>query len=198
MLSISILSLAWGSTLFQVRLYRSQLVWATFALPIPEVKWFYRDFTQGTAVVFLLRCKLNLIAFAMMVSALKSDFFGRFCHRVDRVHSLRKILTRLRGMNFCSNLANFAPSQIRQPNSPKCTQIVQNAPNMSLGSNGVDRVRLLRKIPTRLRGTNFCTNSALFAPIFVMQPNSPKCTQIVQNVPKHHFTVQWVDRVPLL
>src|SRR6185437_14825251 len=55
----------------------------------------------------------------------------------------------------------------------------------------MDPVRSLRKISTRLRGTNFCTSSALFTPIFVMQPNSPKCTQIVRNVPKHHFTVQW-------
>ena len=29
---------------------------------------------------------------------------------------------------------------------------------MSLESNGVDRVRSLRKIPTRLRGMNFCTS----------------------------------------
>ena len=35
--------------------------------------------------------------------------------------------------------------------------------NMSLGSNVEDRVRSLRKIPTRLRGTNFCTSSARFA-----------------------------------
>ena len=31
--------------------------------------------------------------------------------------------------------------------------------NMSLGSNGVDRVRSLRNDSTRLRGTNFCTSS---------------------------------------
>ena len=42
---------------------------------------------------------------------------------------------------------------------------IQNAPkhyetqqNMSLVSNGVDRVHSLQKIPMRLRGTNFCTN----------------------------------------
>ena len=46
-----------------------------------KLSGFYRDFTRGTAVVFQLRCELNLIAFAMMVSALKSDFFGQFCHR---------------------------------------------------------------------------------------------------------------------
>ena len=147
---------------------------------------------------------------------------------------MRKIPTRLRGTNFCSCSARFAPSFVRQPNSPECTQIVENAPkhkfrvkwggsgafvtkiptrlrgtnfctslarfelsvatqqtipnapkwyethqNMSLGSNGVDRVLLLRKIPMRLRGTNFCISSARFAPSFVRQPKGPKCTQTV-------------------
>jgi len=51
-------------------------------------------------------------------------------------------------------------------------ETIQNAPkhyethqNISLGSNGVHRVRSLQKIPMRLRGTNFCincTNSARF------------------------------------
>src|SRR6185369_13674099 len=63
--------------------------------------------------------------------------------------------------------------------------------NGSLGSNGVDRVRSLRKIPTRLCGTNLCTSSARFAPSFVRQPNGPECTQIVRNAPKRHFRVQW-------
>ena len=160
--------------------------------------------------------------------------------------SLRKIPTRLRGTNFCTSSAHFAPSFVRQPNGPECTQIVQNAPkhqfrvqwggsgafvaknsdatswhellnlfgpfciefrkatkqsrmhpnstnapNVSLGSNGVDRMLSLRKIPTRLRGTNFCTSSAHFAPSFVRHPNGPECTQIVQNAPKRHFGVQW-------
>ena len=61
---------------------------------------------------------------------------------------------------------------------------------LSLGSNGVDWVRSLRKIPNRLRGTNFCTSSARFAPSFVMRPNSPECTQIVRNTPKLQFRVQ--------
>ena len=46
-------------------------------------------------------------------------------------------------------------------NVPKWYEMHQN---MSLGSNGVDRVGSLRKILTRLRGTNFCTSSARFAP----------------------------------
>ena len=61
---------------------------------------------------------------------------------------------------------------------------------MSLGSNGVYRVRSSRKTPTRLRGTNFCTSSAHFAPSFVRQPNGPECSQIVQNAPIRQFRVQ--------
>ena len=107
---------------------------------------------------------------------------------VDQVRSSRKTPTRLRGMNFCTSSERFAPSFVRQHNGPICTQTVQNAPkhefsvqwsgssgfvaprwyqthqNMSLGSNGVDRVLSLRKIPMRLRGTNFCTSLAPFAP----------------------------------
>src|SRR6185295_729744 len=48
----------------------------------------------------------------------------------------------------------------------------------------------LRKIPSRLRGTNFCTSSSRFAPSFVRQPNGHKCTQIVRNAPKCQFMVK--------
>ena len=55
----------------------------------------------------------------------------------------------------------------------------------------MDRVRSLRKIPTRLHGTNFCTSSARCAPSFVRQPNGPECTQIVRNATKCQFRVRW-------
>ena len=58
-------------------------------------------------------------------------------------------------------------------------------------SSDLDRVRSLRKISTRLRGTNFCTSSARFPPCFVRQPNGPKCIQIVRNAAKHQVRVQW-------
>ena len=57
------------------------------------------------------------------------------------------------------------------------------------------RVCSLRKIPTRLHGTNFCTSSARCALSFVRQLNGPECTQIVRNTPKCHFRVQWVDQL---
>ena len=166
---------------------------------------------------------------------------------VDQVHSLRKILMRPHGTNFCTNCTSwirFFPSFVQQWNYPKCTQTqwgtpkhefrvqwvwircvcyekfrcdflaqtfaliapVQpilhrvwcsnetspNAPkhyethqNMSLGSNGVDRLRSLQKILTRLRGTNICTNFGPFCTEFRkatkqsrMHPNSTKRTKM--------------------
>jgi hypothetical protein len=79
----------------------------------------------------------------------------------------------------------------RQPNGPECSQIVPNAPKRQFRVQGVDRVHSLRKILTRLRGTNFCISSACFALSFVWQPNGPKCTQIVRNATKHQFRVRW-------
>ena len=77
---------------------------------------------------------------------------------------------------------------------PKAPKYYKTYWNMTLGSNGVDRVRPLRKIPMWLRGTNFCincTNSSRFAPSFMQLRNDPKCTQTLWNAPKHEFRVQW-------
>ena len=55
--------------------------------------------------------------------------------------------------------------------------------NMSLWSNGVDREHMLRKIPTRLRGTNFCINCTSLARFrsvakwCQMHPNGKKGTK---------------------
>ena len=77
------------------------------------------------------------------------------------------------------------------PNAPKHYATHQN---MSLGFNGVDWVRSLRKIPMWFRGTNFffnCTSSPCFASSFMQLRNDPKCTQTLYNAPKHEFRVQW-------
>ena len=79
----------------------------------------------------------------------------------DWLHSLRKIPSQVHGTNFCTNCTSSASLH-----HVSCgNETIQNAPkhyetpqNMSLGSNGVDRVCLLRKIPTWLRGMNFCIN----------------------------------------
>ena len=77
------------------------------------------------------------------------------------------------------------------PNAPKHYEMHQN---MNLGSNGIYRVRFLRKITKWLRGTNFCingTSSPRFAPSFMLLWNDPKCTQTLCNAPKNEFIVQW-------
>ena len=77
------------------------------------------------------------------------------------------------------------------PNAPKHYETHQN---MSLGSDGVDRVDLLQKILTQFCGLNFCINfnsSARFEPSIVKQRNGPKCTQTLRNKTKHECWVQW-------
>ena len=92
---------------------------------------------------------------------------------VGREHSLRKIPKR-RHAQTCALIAPVQPvlhrvscSNKTLPNAPKYNEMHQN---MSLGSNGVDRVRSLQKILIRLRGKKICINctrSAHFVPSFV-------------------------------
>ena len=68
------------------------------------------------------------------------------------------------------------------PNAPEEYEMHQN---MSLGSNGVDQVRWLRKITTQLRGMNFF---ALITPVqYVLQQVS--CSyKTIPNAPKYYET----------
>ena len=90
---------------------------------------------------------------------------------LNQVRSLRKILTRLRDTNYCTSSARFASSFVRQPNGPKRTQVVRNIPKHQFRVQRGGSGAFIAKIPTRLRGTNFCTSSTSFAPSFVRQPN---------------------------
>ena len=112
-------------------------------------------------------------------------------NELDPVHSLRKIPTRLRGTNFCTRSARFAPSLVRQPNGPKCTQTVLNAPKhefrVQWGGSGV----FVAKNSDATSWHELLYSSAHFASSFVRQTNGPECTQIVRNAPKHQFRVQW-------
>src|SRR6185312_13962977 len=110
---------------------------------------------------------------------------------LDRVRSLRKIPTRLRGTNFCTSSARFAPIFVRQPNGPDCTQIVRNAPKhqfrVQMGESGA----FVAKNSDATSWHELLHFSARFAPSFVRQQNGPGCTQIVRNAPKHQFWGQW-------
>jgi len=92
---------------------------------------------------------------------------------VDWVHLLQKFWC-----DFVARIsALIAPVQPVLHRVSSSNKILPNAPkyyethqNMSLGSNGVDTLHSLWKIPMQLRGKNFCincTSSAHFAPSFV-------------------------------
>ena len=111
---------------------------------------------------------------------------------------------RLRGTNFCTSSASFAPRFVRQPNGivapsfvrlpngPKCTQVVRNTPKRQLRVQwGGSGAFVAKNSDATSWHELFCTSSVRFAPSFVRQPNSPECTQIIQNAPKHQFRVQW-------
>ena len=89
---------------------------------------------------------------------------------VDRVDLLQKILMQLCGLKFCINYnssVHFEPSIVKQRNGPKCTQTLQN---ISLVSNGVDRVHSLQKKSDTTSWHELCINctiSAHFAPSFL-------------------------------
>ena len=81
------------------------------------------------------------------------------CDFVARTFALIALVQSVLHRVLCSN------ETIR--NAPKYYKTHQN---MSLGSNGVGRVHLLRKIPKQLHGTNLCinwTSSTRFATSFV-------------------------------
>ena len=104
---------------------------------------------------------------------------------------MRKIPTRPRVTNFCTCSACFAPSSVRQPNGPKCTQIVRNAPKhqfrVQWGGSGVFLAQnsdatswheLLHQFGP------FCTEFCKSTKWSQMHPNFMKCT-------KTFVTVQW-------
>ena len=111
---------------------------------------------------------------------------------MDGVRSLRKIPTRLCGTNYCTSLTRFVLSIIRQPkgsqmhlNSTKRTKMWVYGPMGQIGCFSCE------KFWCDFVAWTFALVLSRFAPSFVRQPNSPKCTQIVENRPKHEFRVQW-------
>ena len=106
------------------------------------------------------------------------------------MHLLRKILTRLRGTNFCTSSARFAPSFIRQPNGPEGIQIVRNATKHQFRVRWGVSGKLLAKNSDTTSWHELLHKFGCFAPSFLRQPNGPECTQKVRNIPKSQFRVQ--------
>ena len=104
---------------------------------------------------------------------------------VDRVHSLRKILTQLGGTNFCTSSARFAPSFVRQPNGPECTQMVRNALKCHIGVQWSGSVAFVAKNSDATSWHEhlhqfgpFCTEFRKATKRSRMHPNATKCTKM--------------------
>ena len=81
---------------------------------------------------------------------------------------------------------------------PNALKYCETDLNISLGSTRVDWVCLLRKIPSWLRGINFCincTSSVRFATTFMQLRNDPKCIQTLWNPPNMSLGSNGVDQV---
>ena len=98
----------------------------------------------------------------------RCDFMARTCALVAPV---QPILHRV----SCSNKT--------LPNPPKHYETHEN---MSLGSNGVDRVRLLWKFRCDFVARTF----ALMAPLQTVLHRASYSNEIIQNAPKHYETHQ--------
>ena len=106
-----------------------------------------------------------------------------------RVRSLQKFKCDFMAQT-CALIALVQPVLHRASCSNKT---IQNASrhyethqNISLGSNGVDSLRSLRKIPTWLHGTNFC-NNALVHPVL---HRVSCCYETILNASTHYETHQ--------
>ena len=103
---------------------------------------------------------------------------------MDWVRSLRKIPMRLCGTNFCTSSARVAPSFVRKPNGPECTQIVRNKPQRWLrvqwGASGafVAKNSDTTSCHELLHSFGpFCTEFCKATKLSKMQPNSTKRTK---------------------
>ena len=97
---------------------------------------------------------------------------------------------------MAQTFALIAPVQPILHQASCINETIQNAPKdyethqyMSLGSNGVDQLRSLQKIPKRLRGKNFCINCTS-SPVLHQTSYS---NETIQNAPKHYETQQYMS-----
>ena len=99
---------------------------------------------------------------------------------VDRVHSLRKILTQLGGTNFCTSSARFPPSFVGQPNSPEYTQMVRNAPTHQF------------RVKWGGSSTFVVKNSEATSWHELLHYSGWFCTEFRKATKRRQFRVQWV------
>ena len=92
---------------------------------------------------------------------------------------------------FAPVLSRFAPSFVRQPNSPKCTQIVEKRPKHEFRVQWCGSGAFVTK---NSDGTSWHEVFHQFDPFYTRccyTTKQSQTPQIIRNTPKHEFRVQW-------
>ena len=108
----------------------------------------------------------------------------------NRMCLSRKIKTRLRGTNFCMSSAHFALSFVRQPNGPKCMQIVQNTEKHEFRVQWGGSGAFVAKNCDATSWHELLHRFGSFRTECCNATNYSKYTQIVRNASKHEVRVQ--------
>ena len=85
----------------------------------------------------------------------------------------------------------FCTECCRAKNGPKCTQIVWNAPKCEFRVQWVGSGAFIAKNSDATSWHELFHRFCPFGTEFCKQPNSPKCSKIVQIAWKQKFRVQW-------
>ena len=112
-------------------------------------------------------------------------------NRIYRVRSFRKISMRLRATNFCTSSARFAPSFVSQPNGPKCTKIVRNAPKHEFRVQWGGTGAFVAKNSDTASWHKLLHQFGPFCIEFCKSTKQSQMHQNCMNTPKHEFRVQW-------
>ena len=112
-------------------------------------------------------------------------------NRIYRVCSFRKISMRLRATNFCKSSVRFAPSFVSQPNGPKCTKIVQNAPKHEFRVQRGGLGALVAKNSDATSWHELLNQFGPFCTEFRKSTKRSQCPKIIRNAPKHQFLFKW-------
>ena len=104
---------------------------------------------------------------------------------------MRKIPTRLGSTNFCTCRPVLHRVFANQQTVPNAAKLVRNTPEHEFRIQSGGSGAFVAKNSNATSCTNFCASLTRFALSIGRQPNSPKCTQIVQKARKQEFRVQW-------
>ena len=118
-------------------------------------------------------------------------WIGCICCEKSRHDFVAQTFVWIEPVQYVLQQVSFSHETI--PNAPKYNKTDRI---ISLGSNGVDLVSSLRKIPTWLRVTNFCINCTS-SPHFALNlwniPNAPKHYETHQNLNLGSNGMDWVS-----